>query len=74
MENAPDIIIFWLFIMAVFVFMFVSMIAAMILLKKGKEQHAEGMRFAGKICLILSIICSVPIVSVAGYILYIYIG
>lgn len=74
MENAPTIILFWLFIIAIFILMVVSMIEAIVLLKKSKEQSAKKMQFVGKICLTLSIICSIPILLVVGYILYIYIG
>lgn len=74
MENAPTIILFWFFIIAIFILMVVSMIEAIVLLKKGKEQSTKKMQFVGKICLTLSIICSIPIFLVVGYILYIYIG
>ncbi len=74
MENAPTIILFWFFILAILMLMVVSMIAAIILFNKGKEQKAKTMQFIGKICLTLSIICSIPIFLVVGYILYIYIG
>ena len=67
MENTPTIILFWLFIIIIFILMLVSMMAAIILLKKGK------MPFVGKICLTLSTICSIPILFVVGYILYVYI-
>ena len=56
MENAPAIILFWFSIIAIFVLAVVSMIEAVVLLKKGKEQSAEKMQFAGKICLTVSII------------------
>lgn len=74
MENAPTIILFWLFIIAIFILMVVSMIEAIVLLKKSKEQSAKRMQFIGKICLTLGAICSIPIFLVLGYILYIYIG
>ena len=74
MENAPTIILFWFFIIAIFILMVVAMIEAIALLKKSKEQSAKKMQFVGKICLTLSIICSIPIFLVVGYILYIYIG
>ena len=74
MENTPTIIIFWLFIVAIFILMVVSTIAAIIIHKKGKEQSAKKMQFIGKLCLTLSIICSVPTFLVIGYVLYIYIG
>ena len=74
MENAPTIILFWFFIIVTIVFMVASMMTAIILLKKGKEQSAKKMQFIGKLCLTLSIICSVPTFLVIGYVLYIYIG
>ena len=74
MENTPTIILFWLFIIAVFMLMLISMVTAIILLKKGRGQSTEEMRLVGKICLTLSIICSIPIFLVVGYILYIYMG
>ena len=36
MENTPTIILFWLFIIAVFMLMLISMVTAIILLKKGR--------------------------------------
>ena len=74
MENTPDIILFWFFIIAIFILMVVSQIAAIILLKKDKEQSTKKIQFAGKISLALSIICSIPVFLIIGYILYIYIG
>ena len=73
MENAPAIILFWCLVITIFILMIVLMIAAIILMKKDKEQSAKKMQFLGKMCLVLSIICSVPIILVIGYILYIYI-
>jgi len=73
MENAPIIILFGYFGIVIFILMIALMIAAIILLKKGNGQSAKMMRFLGKMCLTLSIICSVPIILVVGYILYIYI-
>ena len=46
----------------------------MSLLKKDKEQSTKKIQFAGKISLALSIICSIPVFLIIGYILYIYIG
>jgi len=69
MDNAPTIILFWLFIIAIFLLMVASMIMAVVLIKKGKEK----MLLIGKACLALSTICSIPIILVVGYILYIYI-
>ena len=74
MENTPTIIVFWLFMVAIVILMVVSTIAAIIIHKKGKERSTKMAQFIGKICLILSIICSIPIFLVVGYVLYIYIG
>ena len=74
MENAPDIILFWYFSIVIVTFMIALMIVAIILTKKGKGQNDKKILFWGKTCLILSMICSVPIILVVGYILYIYIG
>jgi len=73
-ENTPTIIVFWLFMVVIVILMVVSTIAAIIIHKKGKERSTKMVQFIGKICLILSIICSIPIFLVVGYVLYIYIG
>ena len=74
MENAPAIILFWYFGIAITIFMIAFMIVAIILIKKGKEQSDKKKLFLGKTCLILSVMCSIPIILVIVYILYIYIG
>ena len=74
MENTPTIILFWFFIIAIFMLMLISMTVAIMRLKKGKAQSAGKTRLVGKICLILSVICSIPIFLVVGSILYIYMG
>ena len=74
MENTPTIILFWFFIIAIFMLMLISMTVAIMRLKKGKAQSAGKTRLVGKICLILSVICSIPICLVVGYVVYIYIG
>jgi len=74
MENAPSIILFWCFIIAIFIMMITLVILAFILIKKGKGHSNEKMLFLGKICFTLSVICSLPIILVIGYILYIYIA
>lgn len=70
MENAPNIILFWYFMIATFVCMIVSMIAAIVLICKGEKQSDNKIQRLGKICLILGVICAVPIILVVGYILY----
>jgi len=72
-DNAPVIILFWLFGIALFMLMTALAIAAVMLMKKDKEQNTKMTRLGGKICLFLSILCSIPIVLVLGYILYLYI-
>ena len=41
MENAPDIILFWYFMIAAFVLMIALMIMAMIFIRKGKRQNTN---------------------------------
>ena len=74
MENAPNIILFWYFIIAIFMLMIALMITAIILIKRGKRQSTNKMQLLGKMCLILGIICTIPIILVVGYSLYLYIG
>lgn len=74
MENAPTIILFWFLCIVIVMIAIALMITAIILLKKGKGQRTKKMQFLGKLCLILSILCSIPIILVVGYILYLYIG
>lgn len=71
MENAPSIILFWYLIIAIFVFMCVSLIAAFAFIKSGNENKRR--LFLGKVCVAFSVICSIPIILVVGYVLYIYI-
>lgn len=68
MENAPSIIIFWYLLITIFVFMFVSLIAAIKLIKSGKENKRR--LFLGKVCVIFSIMCASPIILVVGYVVY----
>lgn len=74
MENTPVIVLFWYFGIVIFIFMITLMIVAIKLIKKGKRQSDKKILSLGKICMSLSIICSIPLFLVAGYILYIYIG
>lgn len=74
MENAPTILLFWQFVITIFILMIALITASIILTKKGKEQRAKNIQFLGKMCLILSIICSISIFLVVGYILYLYMG
>ena len=70
MENAPAIILFWTFGIVLFVLTIALLIAAVILIKKGKDENDEKMQFFGKLCLALSMIGSVPVLLTVGYILY----
>jgi len=73
MENAPDIILFWAFGIVIFILAIALLIAAVVMIKKGRRQSDKRIQTFGKLCLTMSIICSVPIILTAGYILYIYI-
>jgi len=73
MENAPTIIMFWFWITVLLVLMIVLFITAIILIKKGKEQSDKKTCLFGKMCLTLALICSFPIIIVAGYVLYIFV-
>ena len=74
MENAPNIILFWNYIIVIFVFVIALMIAAIILIKKSREQNTNKLQLLGKICLGLDLVCATPIILVVGYILYLRIG
>ena len=74
MENAPNIILFWYLIMAILVIVIALMITAIILIKRGKRQSTNKMQLLGKMCLVLGIICTISIILVVGYSLYLYIG
>jgi len=74
LKNTPTIIIFWFLMAAIFVFMIVSAIAAIAIHKKGNKQNPKKTQFIEKLCLIVSIICSIPIFLVVGYVLYIHMG
>lgn len=56
MENTPNIILFWYFIIAIFILMIALMITAIILIKKSREQNTNKMQLLGKICLVLGIV------------------
>ena len=74
MENTPTIILFWMFAVAIVMLAVVSMIVAIVLLTKSKTQGAKQMKVIGNVFFALSILCFIPVLLVAGYILYIYIG
>lgn len=72
MENAPNIIMFWYFMIAIFVLMIASIVTAIVWICKGKKQSDNRIQRLGKICLVLGAMCAVPIIFVVGYILYLY--
>ena len=74
MENAPNIVLFWYLIIALFVLMIALIITAINLIRKSREQNTNKMQLLGKICLGLGVICAIPIFLGRGYILYLYIG
>jgi len=74
MENTPTIILFWIFAVAIAMLAVVSMVVAIVLLTKSKTQGAKQMKVIGNVFFALSILCFIPVLLVAGYILYIYIG
>lgn len=74
MENTPTIILFWIFAVAIVMLAIVSMIVAIVLLTKSKEQGTKQMKLIGKVLFALSILCFIPVFLVAGYTLYIYMG
>ena len=74
MENAPNIILFWYIIIAILVLMIALMITAYVFYKKSKSQSTRKMQLFRNTCLILGIICAIPIILVVGYVLYLYLG
>ena len=74
MEHAPVIVLFWYCSIGDLILMTVSMVTALILLRKPKEEQTKKKRFLGKLALAFSILCAIPILLVAGYILYLYLS
>ena len=74
MEHAPAIVLFWYWGIADLVLMTASMVTALILLRKPEEAQTKNQRLLGKLSLILSILCFIPILLVAGYVLYLYLS
>ena len=54
MENTPTIILFWIFITAIFILMVVSIISSIIIHKKSKEKGTKQLHLIEKICLVLN--------------------
>ena len=67
-------ILFGYFGIAILILTIVLLVAAMVLIKKGRMQRVKRMQVLGKLCLVLSGICSVPLILAAGYILYLYVS
>lgn len=74
MENAPNIILYGYFSTLILVITITLVIIGSILIKNGKSLSSDRIRFWGRVCITLSVICSMPIVLSVGYILYLYIG
>ena len=74
MEQAPAIVLFWYFAIGDLILMTASMVTALILLRKPKEEQTKTQQLLGRLSLILSILCAIPILLVAGYVLYLYLA
>ena len=74
MKNAPAIVLFWFGGIALLILTVFLMIAAIELIKRGRETGKKRMLLWGKIGLTLSLVFTVPILFVIGYILYLHIG
>lgn len=72
MENAPSIVLFWYLFIGVFLLTIALMIVSIITINTRKTKKDKRIQQLGKICLILSIMCSIPIILVVGYVLYLY--
>lgn len=72
MENAPSIVLFWYLFIGVFLVTIALMIVSIITINTRKAKKDKRIQLLGKVCLILSIMCSIPIILVVGYVLYLY--
>lgn len=72
MENAPSIVLFWYLFIGVFLLTIALMIVSIITINTRKAKKDKRIQQLGKVCLILSIMCSIPIILVVGYVLYLY--
>lgn len=72
MENAPSIVLFWYLFIGVFLLTIALMIVSIITINTRKAKKDKRIQLLGKVCLILSIMCSIPIILVVGYVLYLY--
>ncbi|MCD8038268.1 MAG: hypothetical protein LUE96_04205 [Lachnospiraceae bacterium] len=64
--SAPTINLFYCFIF-IFILAIVLMIAAIVLIVKGKKEDKKNYKFIGRICLILSVICFIPVILGVGW-------
>lgn len=69
MENAPSIVLFWYLFIGVFLLTIALMIVSIITINTRKTKRDKRIQQLGKICLILSIMCSIPIILMVGYVL-----
>ena len=74
MEKTPDIILFYYFIIAIFVFMIALMIAGIYIINRRKKQNDSKLLRLGKLFIGLCSISVIPLLLIGGYILYLYIG
>lgn len=72
MENAPSIVLFLYLFIGVFLLTIALMIVSIITINTRKAKKDKRIQLLGKVCLILSIMCSIPIILVVGYVLYLY--
>jgi len=72
MENAPSIVLFWYLFIGVFLLTIALMIVSIITINTRKAKKDKRIQLLGKVCLILSIMCSIPIILVVVYVLYLY--
>lgn len=69
MENAPSIMLFWWLVIAIFILMLVSLLAAVILMRKHCRQGVGKLSWV-RICLAVGMACSIPIMLIVGYVMY----
>ena len=69
MENAPSIIFFWWLMIAISILMLVSLLAAVILIRKRCRQGVGKLSWI-KICLAVGMACFIPVMLIVGYVMY----
>ena len=74
MEHAPAIVLFWYCGILDAVLMTASLVTALVMLRKPKEEQTKKQRLFGMLSLIFGILCAIPILLVADYILYLYLS